>query len=111
MTTIRSSAGRPPSTAARRRRARAAVLTVVAVAASVAAMGAGGSPPDTPPPGGATGLKSIDRRELQVLVDRRAEELGVPGAMVLLRTPQGSFTAASGTTELGASTPPRADTH
>ncbi|WP_239155224.1 serine hydrolase [Amycolatopsis sp. FDAARGOS 1241] len=35
----------------------------------------------------------------------------VPGAAVLLRTPQGTFTAAVGTTELGTSTPPAADTH
>ncbi|MEU4675041.1 serine hydrolase domain-containing protein [Amycolatopsis sp. NPDC023774] len=40
-----------------------------------------------------------------------AKELLVPGAVVLLRTPQGTFTAAVGTTELGTSTPPAADTH
>ena len=31
--------------------------------------------------------------------------------MVLLRTPQGDFTAASGTTQLNTKNPPRADTH
>ena len=35
----------------------------------------------------------------------------VPGAMVVLRTPQGNFDAAVGTTELGTQTPPDADTH
>src|SRR5436189_1006282 len=35
----------------------------------------------------------------------------VPGAVVLLRTPQGEFTVTYGTTLLGATTPPRADTH
>src|SRR6185503_3092231 len=34
-----------------------------------------------------------------------------PGAMVVLHTPQGNFAAAVGTTELGAQTPPAADTH
>ena len=35
----------------------------------------------------------------------------VPGAFVEIRTPQGSFTAAVGTTELGKQTPPDANTH
>src|SRR6202012_5747135 len=38
-------------------------------------------------------------------------ELLIPGAVILLRTPQGEFTATYGTTLLGATTPPRADTH
>jgi D-alanyl-D-alanine carboxypeptidase len=35
----------------------------------------------------------------------------IPGAVVVLRTPQGEFTVTSGTTTLGATIPPRADTH
>ena len=35
----------------------------------------------------------------------------IPGAMVLLRTPQGEFIVGYGTTELGVAIPPRADTH
>jgi D-alanyl-D-alanine carboxypeptidase len=35
----------------------------------------------------------------------------VPGAVVLLRTPQGEFTVTHGTTRLGTMSPPRADTH
>lgn len=34
-----------------------------------------------------------------------------PGALVLVQTPQGRFTVAAGTTELGAQVPPAADTH
>ena len=45
------------------------------------------------------------------MVDTTARELLVPGAVVLLRTPQGDFTVAYGTTQLGSATPPRADTH
>ena len=41
----------------------------------------------------------------------KARELLVPGAVVFLRTPQGDFTAASGTTQLSTKTPPRADTY
>ena len=45
------------------------------------------------------------------MVDTTAQELLIPGAVVLLRTPQGEFTVTYGTTLLGATSPPRADTH
>jgi D-alanyl-D-alanine carboxypeptidase len=56
-------------------------------------------------------LKTIDPKRFQAIVDAAAHELMVPGAMVRLRTPQGDFTAAVGTTELGKQTPPTANTH
>lgn len=56
-------------------------------------------------------LKTIDAKAFQAVVDGAAAKLKVPGAMVLLRTPQGEFTAPYGTTQLGAQTPPTADTH
>src|SRR6516225_1896057 len=56
-------------------------------------------------------LKPIDKAALQTLVARTAKELLIPGAVVLLRTPQGEFTVSYGTTLLGANSPPRADTH
>jgi D-alanyl-D-alanine carboxypeptidase len=62
----------------------------------------------TPP---ASALKPIDPKAFQAVVEAAAKELMVPGAMVLLRTPQGDFNAAVGTTELGAQTPPAAITH
>jgi D-alanyl-D-alanine carboxypeptidase len=68
----------------------------------------------TPQPGssaGSSALKPIDQSALQAMVDTTTRELQVPGAMVLLRTPQGDFTVSSGTTQLGTTTPPRADTH
>jgi len=40
-------------------------------------------------------LKPIDKAALQNLVDTTAKELLIPGAVVLLRTPQGEFTNAS----------------
>ncbi|MFE7096314.1 serine hydrolase domain-containing protein [Streptomyces erythrochromogenes] len=64
----------------------------------------------SPDPGGSA-LKQIDPAALQASVERAAEALMVPGAMVLLRTPQGTFRASVGTTELGASDPPAAGTH
>ena len=56
-------------------------------------------------------LKPIDQAALQTMVDTTAKELLIPGAVVLLRTPQGEFTVTYGTTLLGATSPPRADTH
>src|SRR5262245_2681945 len=56
-------------------------------------------------------LKPIDQAALQTTVDNTAQQLLVPGAVVLLRTPQGEFTAASGTTQLNTTNPPRADTY
>src|SRR5215470_37669 len=59
----------------------------------------------------APALKPIDQAALQSTVDKTARELPVPGAVVVLRTPQGEFTVTSGTTMVGSTTPPRADTH
>ena len=60
---------------------------------------------------GSSALKPIDQAALQTMVDTTAKELLIPGAVVLLRTPQGQFTVTYGTTLLGAVSPPRADTH
>jgi CubicO group peptidase (beta-lactamase class C family) len=59
----------------------------------------------------ATNLKPFDPVALQGVVERSAKELRLPGAMVLLRTPQGEFAFGYGAMELGGTTPPRADTH
>jgi len=56
-------------------------------------------------------LKTIDREAFRAVVDGLAKELNVPGAVVVLRTPQGNFDVAVGTTEIGAQTPPDANTH
>ncbi|MEN0139158.1 MAG: serine hydrolase domain-containing protein [Rhodococcus sp. (in: high G+C Gram-positive bacteria)] len=72
-----------------------------------------GSPPAattaTAAPGSA--LNSVDPAAFQAAVDAAAEELMIPGAVVQLRTPQGNVDAVVGTTELGADTPPDAQTH
>ena len=59
----------------------------------------------------ATNLKSFDPVALPDTVEATAKELMLPGTMVLLRTPQGEFVFGYGATELGGTTPPRADTH
>ena len=78
-------------------------LTTAAVAATFAATAAMGA--DTP------GLKPIDPVSLQATIEELAKELMLPGAMVLLSTPAGDVVFGYGTTELGASDPPSAETH
>lgn len=56
-------------------------------------------------------LKRIDPASFQAAVEKAAKDLYVPGAMVVLRTPQGEYRAAVGTTELGAQRPPAGGTH
>ena len=41
---------------------------------------------------GSSALKPIDQAALQTMVDTTAKELLIPGAVVLLRTPEGEFT-------------------
>jgi D-alanyl-D-alanine carboxypeptidase len=59
----------------------------------------------------SSALKTIDPKAFQAVLDGAAKKLMVPGALVLLRTPQGNFIAAYGTTELGTPTPPASNTH
>src|SRR5947199_1244351 len=84
---------------------RAGASLLVGVALLIAACSRPGST------AGSSALKPIDQAALQTMVDTTAKELLIPGAMVLLRTPEGEFTVTYGTTLLGATTPPRADTH
>jgi D-alanyl-D-alanine carboxypeptidase len=56
-------------------------------------------------------VKTIDLAALRATVEATAKELLVPGAVVEVRTPQGDFTAAVGTTLRGADVPPGGDTH
>ena len=84
---------------------RAGASLLVGVALLIAACSRPGST------AGSSALKPIDQAALQTMVDTTAKELLIPGAVVLLRTPQGEFTVTYGTTLLGATSPPSADTH
>ncbi|MEV4159583.1 serine hydrolase domain-containing protein [Nonomuraea dietziae] len=75
-------------------------------AASPAPAAAASAPSPTP-----SALKPVDPAAFQSAVERAARKLMVPGAVVLLRTPQGAFRAAVGTTELGAATAPTTGDH
>jgi D-alanyl-D-alanine carboxypeptidase len=56
-------------------------------------------------------LKPIDPAALRSAVERAAKKLMVPGAVVLLRTQQGTFRATTGTTELGTTKSPTTGDH
>jgi D-alanyl-D-alanine carboxypeptidase len=60
---------------------------------------------------GSSALKPISQSALQSMLDATARELLIPGAVVLVRTPQGEFTATYGTTQLGTKIPPTTDTY
>ena len=70
-----------------------------------------GSTTTTGAPSASPALKPIDQAALQAVVEKATKEMLVPGAVVAIRTPQGSYTAAVGTTELGKQTPPDVNTH
>lgn len=59
----------------------------------------------------STALKPVDPESLRTVIEVAAKELGIPGAMVLLQTPQGRFVVPFGTTRIGAMTPPTSGTH
>jgi D-alanyl-D-alanine carboxypeptidase len=92
-----------------------AVTLVLAVSASISAqpqtVTMGNAIPSPGSPASSQNLKKIDQAALQAMVDKTARELLIPGAVVLLRTPQGEFAVTYGTTLLGAKVPPRADTY
>jgi D-alanyl-D-alanine carboxypeptidase len=99
---VRTFIGRSRS---RRRRGHLHVASfLVGVAFLIAACSRPGST------AGSSALKPIHQAALQTMVDTTAKEFLVPGAVVLLRTPQGEFTVTYGTTQLGTTSPPRADT-
>jgi D-alanyl-D-alanine carboxypeptidase len=103
-TVIRSSQPRRP-----RRIYQVASLLFCAV---LLGTGATGANPSTPAASTSTAaLKPISQVALQAMVDATARKLLIPGAVVLLRTPQGDFTAAYGTTKLGTASRPAADTY
>src|SRR5947208_13143030 len=49
---------------------------------------------------GSSALKPINQTALQTMLSTTAKELLVPGAVMLLRTPQGELTFTYGTTQL-----------
>jgi D-alanyl-D-alanine carboxypeptidase len=89
----------------------AALLVLAGLVAPIAGNVPAHAAPSASPPTGSSPVKTIDPAALQAAVDATARELRIPGAVVEVRTPQGNFTAAVGTTQRGAEVPPDGDTH
>ncbi|MEU7811816.1 serine hydrolase domain-containing protein [Pseudonocardia sp. NPDC049154] len=60
---------------------------------------------------GPSPVRTIDPAALRAAVEATVRELMIPGAVVEVRTPQGDFTTAVGTTERATEVPPGTDTH
>lgn len=103
---------------------RASSLRVAALAGCVslviAGCSAGTSEPTASSPATTTAtasapvnpaLNTIDAASFRGVVERLATDLKVPGAMVVIRTPQGIAEIGVGTTDLAENTPPDASTH
>ena len=107
-TSIRASVPAPIGRARDLRRPCDGRLLIYARADETVGMGTTTATGSAPTP---SALKPIDPAAFQAVVDAAAKKLMVPGAVVVLRTPQGTFDAMVGTTELGAQTQPDANTH
>lgn len=105
----------------RRRRSRdvaaLAACTVLAIAGCTSAESPGAATGSSAATTTATAapsdgaLKTIDPAAMRTAVESAAKDLMVPGAMVVVQTPQGTFDVSVGTTELDTQTPPAANTH
>jgi D-alanyl-D-alanine carboxypeptidase len=89
-------------------------LVVATALASVVALVAAGcsevpaNPTPTPLP---TELSGISTAEVESLFQDGAAAMHLPGAFLLLDTPDGRFTSSYGTTEIGGEAPPTAESH
>lgn len=95
-----------------RRGAAAAALLVIGLIASGCASG-GGSGAAVSPSASSAGARTAtaDAGALRSRFEGLAAELGVPGAAMLVRTPQGEVAATYGVTQLHGSTPVSLDDH
>jgi D-alanyl-D-alanine carboxypeptidase len=65
----------------------------------------------SPGPSTSTVAPGVDAAGLQASFEHTATELGVPGAFMLVRTPEGEVVGSYGTAESGESVAPQADQH
>jgi len=78
---------------------------ILACATAGLAVASGGADANEPP------LRPIDAAAVQRTVERLAKEMLVPGAVVILRTPNGEFTARYGVTSYQGTVPTGFDQH
>lgn len=93
------------------KRIRVSLLATIAFIAPLgAACSSDGGDPVTASPA-APSLRTIDPAALQSVLETRARELLVPGAVAVVRTPSGDFTGRYGATTYRGTTPPAVSDH
>jgi len=96
-----------------RRVAAAAALLVIGLVVSGCASGGASGAAVSPSASASAGARTVtaDPGALRARFESLATELGVPGAAMLVRTPQGEITATYGVTQRHGSTPVSLDDH
>ena len=89
--------------------AKRTTYTAAAMVAALALVSCAAQAAETEAP--ASTLKPFDEAAVTAVFEETAEALGQPGAVMLLRTPEGEFTATYGVTKPGGSTPVSVDDH
>ncbi|MEN2738905.1 serine hydrolase domain-containing protein [Microbacterium sp. X-17] len=93
---------------AHRRGIRLASATVLASVVALVAAGCSAAAAPAPSP---TELSGISTAKVEALFQQGAADLHMPGAFLLLETPDGEFSSSYGATQIGGETPPAAGTH
>ncbi|PVE94784.1 serine hydrolase domain-containing protein [Microbacterium sp. TPD7012] len=88
-----------------------AVVATAAVAVGLAGCAAPAPEASAKPSAAADGAVEFDAATLTAMFEEQAEEMMLPGAVVIVRTPDGDIEVPYGVTEWGGSTPVTLDDH
>ncbi|WP_341947736.1 serine hydrolase domain-containing protein [Microbacterium sp. LWH11-1.2] len=88
-----------------------AVVATAAVAVGLAGCAASAPEASATPSAAADGAVEFDAATLTAMFEEQAEEMMLPGAVVIVRTPDGDIEVPYGVTEWGGSTPVTLDDH
>jgi len=88
-----------------------AVVATAAVAVGLAGCAAPAPEESAKPSAAAEGVVEFDAATLTAMFEEQAEEMMLPGAVVIVRTPDGDIEVPYGVTEWGGSTPVTLDDH
>jgi D-alanyl-D-alanine carboxypeptidase len=88
-----------------------AVVATAAVAVGLAGCAAPAPEASAKPSAAAEGVVEFDAATLTAMFEEQAEEMMLPGAVVIVRTPDGDIEVPYGVTEWGGSTPVTLDDH
>ena len=88
-----------------------AVVATAAVAVGLAGCAAPAPEASAKPSAAAEGVVEFDAATLTAMFEEQAEQMMLPGAVVIVRTPDGDIEVPYGVTEWGGSTPVTPDDH